>query len=65
MALWQGATTPRARARKAEQRRQGATALRHRVRSAFTHKLMGLMCEILSIHQVLPTEVSAQLRFLG
>ena len=64
MALWQGATPPRARARKAEQRRQeGATALRHQVRSAFTYKVMGLVCEILSIHKVLPKEVSAQLRF--
>ena len=65
VALWQGATTPWARARKAEQHRQGATALPPRVRSAFTHKVMGLMCEILSIHQVLPAELSAQLRFLG
>ena len=30
MALWQGTTTPWARARKADQHRQGATALRHR-----------------------------------
>ena len=65
VALWQGATTPRARASKAEQHRQGATALPPRVRSAFTHKVMGLMCEILSIHQVLPAELSGQLRFLG
>ena len=48
---------------KARQRRQGATAQRHRVRSPFTYKVMGLVCEILSIHQVLPAEVSAQLQF--
>jgi hypothetical protein len=53
------------RSGKAEQRRQGATAQRHRVRSAFTYKVMGLVWEILSIHKVLPAEVSGQLRFLG
>jgi hypothetical protein len=57
------------RSGKARQRRQGATALSHRVRSAFIHKVMGLVCEILSIHQVLPAEVSGQLsgqlQFLG
>jgi hypothetical protein len=62
---WQGATTQRARARKAEQRRQRAAALPTRVRSAFTQKVMGFVCEILSDHQVLPAEVSGQLRFLG
>lgn len=31
------------------------------MRSAFTQKLMGLMCEILSIHLVLPAEMIAQL----
>jgi hypothetical protein len=63
--LWQGATTRRAPARKAEQRRQRPTALRHRVRSALTQKVTGLVCEILSIHQVLPAEVRRQLRFPG
>ena len=62
---WQGATTRRARARKAEQRRQRAAALPNRVRSAFTQKVMRFVCEILSVHQVLPAEVSGQLRFLG
>ena len=62
---WQGATTRRARARKAEQRRQRAAVLPNRVRSAFTQKVMGFVCEILSVHQVLPAEVSGQLRFLG
>ena len=62
---WQGATTRRARARKAEQRRQRTAALPNRVRSAFTQKVMGFVCEILSVHQVLPAEVSGQLRFLG
>jgi hypothetical protein len=51
--------------RKAEQRRQRAAALLNRVRSAFTQKVMGLVCEILSVHQVLPAEVSGQLQFLG
>ena len=60
-----GATTRRARARKAEQRRQRTAALPTRVRSAFTQKVMGFVCEILSVHQVLPAEVSGQLRFLG
>ncbi len=62
---WQGATTRRAYARKAEQRRQRAAALLNRVRSAFTQKVMGFVCKILSVHQVLPAEVSGQLRFLG
>ena len=62
---WKGATTRRARARKAEQRRQRTAALPNRVRSAFTQKVMGFVCEILSVHQVLPAEVSGQLRFLG
>ena len=62
---WQGATTRRARARKAEQRRQRAAVLPNRVRSAFTQKVTGFVCEILSVHQVLPAEVSGQLRFLG
>ena len=62
---WQGATTRRAHARKAEQRRQRAAALLNRMRSAFTQKVMGLVCEIRSVHQVLPAEVSGQLRFLG
>ena len=62
---WQGATTRRARARKAEQRRQRAAGLPNRVRSAFTQKVMGFVCEILSVHQVLPAEVSGQLRFLA
>ena len=44
---WQGATTRRARAPKAEQRRQRAAVLPTRVRSAFTQKVMGLVCEIL------------------
>ena len=42
-----------------------ATALLNRVSSAFTQKVMGLVCEILSVHQVLPAEISGQLRFLG
>ena len=63
---WQGATTRRARARKAEQRRQRAAVLPNRVRSAFTPKAMGFVCEILSVHQLLPAEVSGQLqRFLA
>lgn len=57
--MWQ------ASACKAEQLRQSATRLRHRVRGAFTQKVMGLVCEILSVHQVLPAEVGAQLRFKG
>jgi hypothetical protein len=60
VALWQGATTRRAPAGKAEQRRQRATARLHRVRSAFTHKVMRLVCKILSVHQVLPAEVRGQ-----
>ena len=48
-ALWQGAVARRAPARQAEQRRQRPIALRHRVRSAFTQKMMRLVCEILSI----------------
>jgi carbonic anhydrase len=43
-------------------RRQRAAATPNRVRSAFTPKLMGSVCEILSVHQVLPAEVSGQLR---
>jgi hypothetical protein len=43
VALWQGGTTRRPRARKAEQYRQRATVRRHRVHSAFTHKVMGLV----------------------
>ena len=62
---WQGATTRRARARKAEQRRQRAAGLPNRVRSAFTQKVRGFVCETLSGHQVLPAEVSGQLLFLG
>jgi hypothetical protein len=46
---WQGATTRRARARKAEQRRQRAAALLNRARSAFTQKVVGFVCEILSM----------------
>ena len=61
VALWQGATTRQAHAREAEQRRQRATALRHRVRSPFARKMMGLVCDTLSIHQVLPAEPSAEL----
>ena len=38
---------------------------RARVGGAFTQKVMGFVCEILSVHQVLPAEVSGQLRFLG
>jgi hypothetical protein len=62
---WQDATMRRARARKAEQRRQRVAVLPTRVRSAFTKKVRGFVCEILSVHQVLPAEVSGQLRFLG
>jgi hypothetical protein len=62
---WQGATTRRARARKAEQSRQRAAVRPNRVRSAFTQKVMGSVSEILSVHQMLPAEVSGQLRFLG
>ena len=40
---WQGATTRRAPARKAEQRRQRAAARLNRVRSAFTQKVMGFV----------------------
>jgi hypothetical protein len=61
VALWQGATARRARARKAEQRRQRATA----PPSAFTQKVRGLVCEILSVHQVLPADISGQMRFKG
>ena len=64
-ALWQGATTPRARTRLAEQRRQGRHSAAPRLRSALTLKVMGFVCEILSIHQVLPAEISAQPRFSG
>lgn len=60
VALWQGATTRRAPARKAEQRRQRSTALLDRVRSAFTQDAMGLAWEIPGIHQVLPAERSSQ-----
>jgi hypothetical protein len=38
-----------------------AAVLPNRVRSAFTQKVMGFVCEILSVHQVLPAEVSGQL----
>jgi hypothetical protein len=62
---WQGATTRRARARKADQRRQRAAVLPKRVRSAFTQKVMGFVCEILSAHQVLPAEVSGQRQWDG
>jgi hypothetical protein len=50
---------------KAQQRRQRAAAQLIRVCSAFTHKVMGFVCEILSVHQVLLEEVSGQLRILG
>jgi hypothetical protein len=42
-----------------------AAVLPNRVHSAFTQKVMGFVCEIINIHQVLPAEVSGQLRFLG
>ncbi|MFM2447904.1 MAG: hypothetical protein RIS44_354 [Pseudomonadota bacterium] len=40
---WQGETTRRAHARKAEQRRQHAAARLNRVCSAFARKVMGVV----------------------
>ena len=53
-----------ARRDNAEQRRQRATALHHRVRGAFSHQVMGLVCEILRIHRMLPAR-DGQLRLSG
>ena len=33
--------------------------------TSIIQKMMGFVCEILSVHKVLPAEVSAQLRFLA
>ena len=49
---WQGATTPRARARKEEQRGQRAAARLDRVRSAVTHVVMGDVGAKVSVHAV-------------
>lgn len=65
LARWQGATTQRVPARKAKPRRQRANPPRHRARSAFTHKVMRLVCAILSVHQMLPAKISAQMQCPG
>ena len=62
---WQGATTLRAPARKAEQRRQRDAALLNRVRSGVTHEVMAGVGRKVCIHAVFPAEESGQLRFLG
>ncbi len=62
---WQGATTPRAHARKEEQRRQRAAAWLNRVRSAFTQVVKPLVSAKVNVHAVSQAEVSDQLPFLG
>ncbi len=62
---WQGATTLRARAREEEQRRQRATAQINRVCSAFTRAVSVVVGRNVSIHVVLPVDVSGQLLNLG
>ncbi len=62
---WQGATTLRARARKAEQRRQCAAMQPSRVCSALTQEVICAVRKNVRIHRMLPAEVSGQLPFLG
>jgi hypothetical protein len=62
---WQGATTQRALARKAEQRRQTRPQRCNRVRSVFTQKVNAIEAEKFSVHAGLQRNASGQLRFLG
>jgi hypothetical protein len=49
---WQGATTPRAYARKEEQRGQRAAARLNRARSALTQVMTVVVSRDLSVHAV-------------
>jgi hypothetical protein len=60
-----GATTPRAHARKEEQRRRRAAARLDRVRSAVTRTVTVVVGSIASVHARLPAEKSGQLPFPG
>ena len=57
--------TLRAPARKEEQHRQSAAARPARVCSALTHEVTLIVGGSVSIHAVIPAELSGQLRFLG
>ena len=60
--LWQGETTQRGPARRAEQRGQSAAAQPPLARGASTQKVVELEGEILSIHQVLSAWFRRQAR---
>ena len=61
----QGATTLRATAREAKQRRMARQAQCHRVRSALTQTVSVIKGNNVSVHADFPKAKSGQLRFLG
>jgi hypothetical protein len=62
---WQGATTRRAHARKAEERRRRTASRLNRVCSAVNQEVMYFVQRNLNLHRVFHAEESGQLPSLG